>query len=466
MKESVQPSSLSKLEEAAAETADFFRERIGKLEVEIFTHGDADGIVSSLILVSFLSLQDTPFHLRFTGPFGTRDMIRLAEAEEKKKLIVFLDQGGSEVDAIQKCLLQTGHQAVVIDHHQGQPLAHPSLSYLNPHLVGVDGGREISTAGLMYLVVEKLEKSLKRLAWLAAVGAVGDRQEVDGHFVGANQQLMGRLLEEGFLKRKEGLRLVGRSGPLFDALYYSVRPYLPRISGDEESCTSILERLGLDRSATLEQVEEEKALEAVLSSCPDPQKIRDILWGPVYMARGYIHEEAAIAQVCGMAGRPELAFGRLAGDSPLSLQAWKEFLECSKRILSTLQWLGSHPESVKTTPAMRYLYMPVSATMAGEILSLALESGILPPDLPAIGLVDSGPQVKVSGRVSHLAERKYNIGQALGVSARAVGGMGGGHEASGAAYIPKNKVESFLSKLQEFLSGGEDSGQDRLVGGG
>jgi RecJ-like exonuclease len=465
MRGSVQPSSLSELERAAAETADFFRDRMERLEVEIFTHADADGVASSLLLVSFLRHRDVPFHLRFTGPFGTRDMIRLAEAEEKKKLIVFLDQGGSEVDAIQKCLLETGHQAVVIDHHQGQPLAHPSLAYFNPHHLGVDGGMEISTAGLIYLVAEKLDRSLKRLAWLAIVGALGDRQEVDGHFVGANQQLVQRALEEGSLKRKEGLRLVGRSGSLFDALYYSIRPYLPGISGDEESCASILERLGVDRSTSVEQVEEKKALEAVLSSCPGVPKIRDVLWGSLYMARGYVHEEAAIAQVCGMAGRPELAFGRLAGDPHLSQQAWVEFLEYSKKILSTLQWLASHPDAVKTTPTMRYLHMPVSATVAGEILSLALESGILSPDLPAIGLVDSGPQIKVSGRVSHLAERKYNIGKALGMSARAVGGMGGGHEASGAAYIPKNKVEIFLSKLQEFLSDGGDSGEDRLAGG-
>jgi RecJ-like exonuclease len=215
----------------------------------------------------------------------------------------------------------------------------------------------------------------------------------------------------------------------------------------------------------VEQVEEKEALEAVLSSCPSIPKIRDVLWGSLYMARGYIHEEAAIAQVCGMAGKPELAFGRLAGDPHLSQQAWAEFLDYSKKILSALQWLTSHPEAVKTTPTIRYLYMPVSATVAGEILSLALESGILSPDLPAIGLVDSGPQVKVSGRVSHLAGRKYNIGKALGMSARAVGGMGGGHEASGAAYIPKNKVETFLSKLQEFLSGSGDSGEDRLAGG-
>jgi RecJ-like exonuclease len=451
MRENARPSSLNKLEPLVAETADFLKEKIGKLEIEIFTHGDADGISSSLLLASFLRLQDTPFHLRFTGPFGAREMIRLAETQEKRKLIVFLDQGGSEVETIEKCLLQTGHQTVVIDHHQGQPLSHPSLSYLNPHFVGVDGGMEISTAGLVYLVVERLEKSLKRLGWLTLVGALGDRQEFGGKFIGANQQLLEKILEEGFVKHEVGLRIIGRREPIFDALHFSVRPYLPGVSGNEESCTSILRRLGLERSATLEQVDEKKLLEVVLSHCSNSETMRNLLWGSIYHNHGYAHEEAAIAQACGIMGKPELAFGRLAGDPSFSIQAQAVSLEYAKKILEGLQWLKAHVGLLKTTPVMRYLHLPVEATLAGELLSLALESGILPTELPVIALVDSGPQIKVSGRVSHLAEKRYNIGLALSISAKAVGGAGGGHEAAGAAYVPKNKLDVFLSKLQEVL---------------
>jgi len=264
-----------------------------------------------------------------------------------------------------------------------------------------------------------------------------------------------------------GLRIMGRNGPLFNALHFSVRPYLPGISGNEKSCDSILKELGLDRSATFEQVQEEKLLEVILSHCPNPERMRNLLWGPVYRNHGFIHEEAAVAQACGIMGKPELAFGRLMKDPFLSVEAWSVSLEYAKKVLSALQWLKSHPEALKTTPVMRYLYLPVEATMAGELLSVALESGILPPELPVVALVDSGPQIKVSGRVSHLAERRYNIGSALGMSARAVGGVGGGHEAAGAAYIPKNRLDVFLSKLQEVLRReDENSSASGVVGKG
>lgn len=467
MREKELLSSLNKLEQTAAETADFLLEKIGKLEVEIFAHGDADGVASSLLLATFLRLRDVPFRLTFTGPFGAKDMIRLAESQEKKKLMVFLDQGGSEVDTIQRSLLETGHQVVIIDHHQGQPLTHASLSYLNPHLVGMDGGLEISAAGLTYLVVERLERSMRRLGWLAVVGALGDRQEIDGRFIGANQLLVQRMLDEGLVKKKTGLRLTGRNGSLLNALCYSVKPYLPGISGNEELCLSILKQLGLDRSATFHQVDEEKLLEAILSRCPDPEKFRKMLWGPLYHNHRYLHEEAIIAQACGMMERPAVAFGRLAGDSSLETLAWSTTLEYAKKILSALQWISFHRDSLKNTPVMRYLHVPVEASMAGELLSVSLESGILPSELPVIALVDSGTQIKVSGRVSHTAQKRYNIGVALSMSARIVGGAGGGHEAAGAAYIPKNKLDIFLSKLEEFLSGqNENRGETGVAGEG
>lgn len=452
MRERKPPSSSSEFERAVGETADFLAEKGKNLEVEIFSHGDADGAAASALLISFLHLRDIPFHLRFTGPFGTKDMIRLAEAQERKKLLVFLDQGSGEVEAIQKCLLDTGHHTLLIDHHQGPPLSHPSLSYLNPHHLGVNGGIEVSAAGLVYCVVERLEKSLRRLVWLAVVGALGDRQEGVGGFLGLNRQLVERAVGEGRLKSKTGLR-IARSGSLFDALYHSVRPYLPGISGNEKVCSSILEEVGVERSSSLEQVgEEEKILDSILSHLSsESEQLRHALWGPVYSDGRYVHEEATIAQACGMMGKPELGFGRLLGDPSLSSEAHTVFLEYVKKIIAALQWLDSNKSSITSSPHMRYVRMPVDAMMAGEVLSLGLEAGVLPNDLPVIALVESGNQFKISGRVHHLT-KGYNLGLALNKAARKVGGAGGGHDASAAAYIPKNKVEDFLLTLEEALS--------------
>lgn len=451
MKESGQLFSLNELVKT---TADFLDEKLDKMEVEIFSHGDADGIASSALLVSLLYLREIPFHLRFTPPFGIKEMIRIGETQEKEKLIIFLDQGSSEIHSIEKCLLETGHKVVVIDHHPCENLEHPSLSYLNSHLAGVNGGTEISTAGLTYLVVERLEKSLRKLIWLAIVGALGDRQELDGEFVGINRELLKRALDEKLVTIRYGLKLVGRRIPLFQTLLNSIRPYMAGITNSEEACEKILKKLGVEKTSTLESIGDDEKVWKVISSYCGSDEIAKSLWGPLYYTGRYLHEEANIAQACGIAEVPEVALGRLLSDPQLMTEAETKYLEYARKMISILEWLRSNPEKIVSTKTFKYVYLPAETTIAGEILSLALESRILSPDLPILALVDAGHQYKVSGRVPHsILKRGYHIGRVLGVASRAVGGAGGGHEASGAAYIPKCRVNEFIQKVDQILGG-------------
>ncbi|TES84025.1 MAG: single-stranded DNA endonuclease, partial [Hadesarchaea archaeon] len=47
-----------------------------------------------------------------------------------------------------------------------------------------------------------------------------------------------------------------------------------------------------------------------------------------------------------------------------------------------------------------------------------------------------------------------DLGRALAEAAKAVGGNGGGHDVSAAARIPRERMDEFIVKIDQMLSGG------------
>ncbi|KUO39057.1 MAG: hypothetical protein AVW05_02510 [Hadesarchaea archaeon DG-33] len=129
-------------------------------------------------------------------------------------------------------------------------------------------------------------------------------------------------------------------------------------------------------------------------------------------------------------------------------------------MLKVLEWLVSHHDSFKLTPRLRYIYFAnvVDSTMVGEALSLAIESGLVATDRPILGITEvSAEELKVSARSTPiLAAQGVNVGRALAEAAKEVGGNGGGHDVSAAARIPRERMDEFIVKIDQTLSGGSE----------
>lgn len=451
---------------AVEEAASFLSSRLREgLQVRISADTDPDGLASGNILARCLAYYDVPFHISFGGPPEPEDLKELSEQDYD--FFVFLDQGTGQYQIIEEHLLEADREVMIMDHHPGEVPARPGLAHLNPHSFGLNGTRDISSSGLAYLVVREIDEKFDPLSEMALIGAVGDRQDLLTGFTGFNQEIVERAVEKDYLVSREGLKLDGRTSPILDCIRFSVRPYLLGLSGDEESSRELIEGLGLNPQRVLEELDskEEKELrDAILEEVevPSTEALKNSLWGIIYTPKirqvvgpKNIHEYVTMLDACEKLKSLEIGFSALLGDGSVREKALDTLQAYRERIIEAMNWLISSEERVKTTSGMRYVDVGgrLQSNMIGEVLSIAIESGVIDVDKPVLGLADRGEdRIKVSARASsECVEAGIHIGEILKEVSGELGGSGGGHDVAAAARLPRERKEEFLRKVDDLL---------------
>ncbi len=457
-----------RFQRAADEVASFLKPKLDSgTRAKIITHTDADGISAAAILARCFYNYNVPFHLTFSRPIKPNEVPELAK--EDYDLFVFTDQGSGQVSAIHKHLLGAGRDVLILDHHPGDFPEHPKLAYLNPHACDLNGAKDISASGVVYSVIERLDKSFRPLVGLAMVGALGDRQEFFSGFTGVNEVLVKRAIDLDMVGTGEGLKLIGRTlSPVAECLRLSIRPYLPDLTGDLEACRELAGSLGISLKDTTAQLGREReaslrdALFARSDATTTSEDFRHTLWGTLYAPKAGewagpadLHEFVAMLDACEKLGTPELGFAAAMGDEAAATNALALLRRYQEEMVAVLRWFEDQREKFKATPQMRYIYAgkEVDSKMIGEAISLAMESGLVETDRPVIGMVDSKGDLKVSARATpSYAMQGADLGEVLGKVARALDGTGGGHDVAAAARVPLERRDEFIAKLDKTLA--------------
>jgi RecJ-like exonuclease len=441
----------------------------GESRVKMISHNDADGIAAASVLARCFFTYNVPFHARFTRPLDSPKIAELGK--ENYDLFIFIDQGTGQIDAIHRFLLEKGRDVLILDHHPGEFSEHPNLAYLNPHLFGLNGAKDISAAGIAYSIVERIDRGFRPLVGLAVIGAIGDRQEFFSGFAGVNEALVKRAVDLGFLNLSEGLKLIGRDlYPVKECLRLSVRPYLPNISGNPAASEALVERLGIKKGLKISDLDGgaerklKEALSAQAGSAATLEEFRRTLWGAIYtftkdrlVGPRDVYEYVMMLEACGKLRKPEVGFAATMGDQSVKNEALSLLKSYQEQMVEVLSWLVKHMDAFKLTRRMRYIYAgdAIKPQMIGEALSLAIESGLLEADRPIIGIADISTEIiKVSARATpNLAMRGVNVGRVIRKVADAVGGTGGGHDVSAAAWVPRERMDEFIAKLDQSFEG-------------
>jgi len=457
---------ISAFEKKAGEIASFLEEKLeDRPTIDIFTHADADGISAASIFATCLHVNDVPFRIKFTRPFGARGILELGKLDDGKRFFVFIDQGSREIPTIRKAIFSKGHDVLVLDHHPGGPVDEPGLMYLNPHLMGMNGAKEACASTVVYSVVEKIDERVKHQVWLALVGAIGDRQEFPSGFTGINEILFRKAVERGVVTVKEGLKLLDREFfPAAECLRLSVRPYLPNVSGNPSACVELVQMVGVPSSLSIDElgIEKEKLLcDALIARLGIPESdFHHVVWGPVYYLKKHkefpnLRKWAVALDASDTYEKPEIGFAANMGDEEARDECLLLLQGFERRMLENMEWLKRNVRSFEVTSKARYVRVgkEVPASEMGEMLSLALESRLVEADRPVIGLAEaSEDEMKISGRATFdLTAGGIDIGKAMSEAAKAVGGEGGGHDVSGAAYVPRDRVDDFIRVLEQNL---------------
>ncbi len=461
-------NSKEKFQKEAKEVASSLKPLLNKKDtVKIRTHDDPDGITAGSIFAKFLTYYDIPFHIIFESQPNEEDLKKLSEQDYG--VYVFLDQGSDQFTHIENYLLENGDNVIIFDHHPGDVSKHPKLDYLNPHQFGLSGSSDVSAAGVTYLVVEKIDEEFEKLSTLALIGATGDRQNLPNGFKGLNKFILDKSIDNGFLEKKEGLKIGLRDDSVMKCLKNSVRPYIAGLSGEPKKIEDFLKRLGIDpddRLGELGSDKEEKLRDELIEITEVDSKdiIKNSIWGTILESKisdqifpKNIHEVVLLLDACEKYDKQGVGFSMLLGDEESKGIAREELSNYQDEMIESVSWISENRNRIEATDEIKYIDLTKrdgKFRSLGEFLSIIIESGIVEMDKPLLGLAKTEDgRLKVSARgTDELVNRGVDLGEILNYACEELDGNGGGHDVAAGARLSIERKDEFLSKVKKLVT--------------
>ncbi len=485
---------LEKAKQVAQEARTWFSS--GKI-LKCFSHIDADGLSAASILTKALFRASIPFEMRTLKQIAVDSIREIArDSTPEKNILIFTDFGTGQKSLLLDKL--TGFQIIILDHHkppgvkEGQlaqePITQfPEILELNPHGFEINGGEEVSGAGVTYFFCTQLDPKNKDLAPLGVVGAVGDRQDKGENFqlTGLNRLILEDGLKEGLISEFMGIRVFGReTRPLATALANTMYPFFPGLSGNETACANFFNQIKVqlekpDRTPRTFADLDDQEVKDVMSNLTslgivqygmNPEQIGEFI-GTIYAFPGEppgsytrdAREFAFLLNSCGRLGHAGLGIAVGTGARGKTLERAEQVITDYRRTLSTSMDMISREHLLKQKDNIQFFYGRdlIPEKVIGTVASLVLSSPSADKNKIIIGLADSnGELLKVSLRgPTHLIEHEklnptgINLARIMheATDRFKLENPAGGHAAACGAYIPKTIMDSFLKFVDDYI---------------
>ena len=441
--------------------------------IYVFSHLDADGVAAAGIIGKALYRLDARFRIRITQWVDEKLVAEILQ--EKPQMVIFLDLGSDYANLLMQKTQEI--KVVVLDHHQPSGGLSSDFPCVNPHLFGIDGARDISSAGVAYFVAKAIDKVNMDLSPIAVVGALGDLQDkYDQRMLGGlNEKIVGDAKSQGLLTVEKDLIFFGReTRPIHKTLASTTNPFIPGISGEEDKSLAFLASIDIkpkygDKWRALRDLSEEEkrrlcsALADYLLSKGLHYEISNLIghvytlnkeepWTPLRDGR----EFAVLLNAVGRMDKPSIGVAVCMGDRGSALGEASKILEEYRRTINRyLGWIMEKPERIREMENIYVVYGEdfIDDKIVGAISSI-LTTSLPNPEKPLIAYADVKEEgiVKVSARtIDATTSKGVNLGEVMQVAAEKCLGKGGGHNVAAGAQIPIENVEIFLRLVNELV---------------
>jgi hypothetical protein len=402
------------LEETAKTIADQIRRQ---QFVEVYAHHDADGIAAGAILCHAMLRAGIRFRLRVCA-----DLSPTGLSHDTASLLCDLGSGMEDLPM----------ETIVVDHHL--PLFAGQF-HANPRLEKIDGDRELSAAGMAYIIAQEMGDN-RDLAGLVIPGIIGDGQA----FAGKNLEIFNEGVANGIIVPDRGLTLAGRD--MAEKWLLATRPYLDRISGDESAVADLLAAAQGESSLKIDVL----LSLAVLTSAPHASADGlGLLYGDTVHLQREVIEDAnmltAVIDACGKSGHGDLAVALCLRSSAEIEQAWEATRRHHLAVIGALR--AVHPSQDGNT-----VYECADAMLVSDIADVLARDRV--QQAPVLVYARSGEDCRISARLPRGVTA--DIGPLVRELAAACGGNGGGHHTRAGATIPCDQLGAFVMGWQEGLT--------------
>jgi RecJ-like exonuclease len=446
---------IQKILDAAEPAAEKLRNYDGK--IRLIGQYDADGINATAIAHEMLTRLGKEFEYEIVKQLYEEDVERLAEEDEE--LLLFVDIGSGQSEAIQKHIIEdTEKEVIVSDHHEPQIEGdNDRFIHMNPHFVGIDGGEAISAAGMTYLLAKTVDDDNTDLVPYALIGATGDIQKQDGEFMGLNEHIAEEAVELGHVSRRKGLDLYGRTTkPLTKSLMYTSDPYLEGVSNNESGAVQLVKSAGIEVKdgksfrtlSDLTEEEEKKLIQHMIMQGYDVSKLLNNIYT---LKNGYeIDEFSTVINACGRLGEPKTGVEILLEDDLVT--ARKISRKYGRKIAESLRYVEDNWDNDDVVYDRNISVIDGGSSIEddfiGTVTTITMSNNKF-DNAVVMGIAQSDKdKLKVSSRASKEAvEAGLNLGEIIGEICEECDGEGGGHNIAAGAKIPEDQKQTFIDQL-------------------
>ncbi len=304
-----------------------FKELDKKETIRLVSHLDADGICAAAIMIKALNTDNRKYSVSIVQQLTSEVIDGLCK--EPYNYYIFTDFGSGQLSFIKEKFV--GKQVFILDHHVPERVKLPgNIIQVNPHLFGIDGGKEISGSGVVYLFVKSLNKKVEDLCHIAIIGAIGDMQDGKEGFSKLNCEILDCAVNKKKVKVIKGLRIFGaQTRPLYKVLEYCTDPYIPGVSGSESGAIQFLQQIGVQpkngsewrKIVHLDEEEIKKLVSGIILRRLKEDSPEDVL-GNVYILNDEEKESpfrdakefSTLLNACGRLEKASLGIGACLGD--------------------------------------------------------------------------------------------------------------------------------------------------------
>ncbi len=438
-----------------------FKELDKKETIRLVSHLDADGICAAAIMIKALNTDNRKYSLSIVQQL-TEEVID-SLSKEPYNYFVFTDLGSGQLSFIKKRFV--GKQVFILDHHQPEKVKLTNnIVHVNPHLFEIDGGKEISGAGVVYLFARSLNKNIGDLAHIAVIGAVGDIQEGREGFSKLNKEILEIAAKKKKVKVIKGLRIFGaQTRPLHKVLEYCTDPYIPGVSGSESGAIQFLQQIGIQakngkewrKIVNLDDDEIKRLVSGIILRRLNEDTPEDVL-GDVYILNDEKKESpfrdakefSTLLNACGRLDKASLGIGACLGDKRNKDMAVRSLNGYKREIINAINWYKENKKDNEVIKGKGYLIINAGGNVRGSIIgtlaSIISKSNELKDGTFVLSMADMmNGYYKVSLRLSG-RNKDVDLRDIVKKISDKVGGEAGGHMNAAGAMIKEKKVEEFI----------------------
>ncbi|MFH2020082.1 MAG: DHH family phosphoesterase [archaeon] len=433
-----------------------------KTVFRVVSHLDADGICSAAIISKALDNLDAKFSLSVEKQLTEKIIVELEL--EPYHFLIFTDFGSGQLELFSEHIKDK--KILILDHHAyDKSISIPdNVIFLNPHTFGIDGSKDISGAGVVYMFSKLLDAKNKLSAHLAIIGAIGDAQEAEG-FSELNEAILKDAVDSGKIELASGLKWFGQeTRSLIKLLTYAGEVNLPDLNGSESKAIQFLSSIGIDpkigdewkRFNDLNEDEKSRLTSAIVMKNGNTNII-----GRRYLLKDEddssqfrdAKEFSTLLNACGRLGHASIGIGACLDDPDSKMKAIAILMEYRREIVSSMRWFENNKNNAIIGENFIILNAKdeIKSTLIGTMASIVANTQEVKDGTIILSLArDVEDMTKVSIRIKGNYP-DVDLMKVIRDILTSSPGEGGGHKNAAGAVIPTSSEENFIKTAEKIL---------------